>query len=41
MVIASLWNSITELVGGSADLTPSNLTRAAGAEDFQKVGVFF
>ncbi|KAG7193461.1 Transketolase [Scheffersomyces spartinae] len=34
-VLSSLYNVLPELIGGSADLTPSNLTRAAAAVDFQ------
>jgi transketolase len=34
-VITKLWDVLPELVGGSADLTGSNLTRAKNAKDFQ------
>lgn len=34
-VIESIWNQFPFLVGGSADLTPSNNTRAKSATDFQ------
>ena len=33
-VLGVLWERLPELVGGSADLTPSNKTRADGALDF-------
>ncbi|HYG68582.1 MAG TPA: transketolase, partial [Anaeromyxobacteraceae bacterium] len=33
-VLGALWDRLPELVGGSADLTPSNKTRADGAFDF-------
>ena len=35
VVLNKICESIPELVGGSADLTPSNLTKARGALDFQ------
>ncbi|SMN20379.1 similar to Saccharomyces cerevisiae YBR117C TKL2 Transketolase, similar to Tkl1p [Maudiozyma saulgeensis] len=35
MVLDKLCAELPELMGGSADLTPSNLTRAKNAEDFQ------
>ena len=35
VVLNKLAEGIPELVGGSADLTPSNLTKPKGAEDFQ------
>lgn len=35
MVLSKLIPAIPEIIGGSADLTPSNLTRAAGSTDFQ------
>lgn len=34
-VLTKLLPKIPELIGGSADLTPSNLTRGAGSVDFQ------
>lgn len=34
-VLTTLYNNIPELIGGSADLTGSNLTRASDAVDFQ------
>ncbi|GAV53421.1 hypothetical protein ZYGR_0AI07050 [Zygosaccharomyces rouxii] len=34
-VIEQIYNTLPELIGGSADLTPSNLTRWGDAEDFQ------
>ncbi|CAR27429.1 ZYRO0C16632p [Zygosaccharomyces rouxii] len=34
-VIEQVYNALPELIGGSADLTPSNLTRWVEAEDFQ------
>lgn len=34
-VLSALYDNIPELIGGSADLTPSNLTKAAGSVDFQ------
>lgn len=34
-VIQNIYNALPELIGGSADLTPSNLTRWVDAEDFQ------
>jgi len=36
LVLNKLCDALPELVGGSADLTPSNLTKAKGALDFQK-----
>jgi transketolase len=36
LVLNKLCESLPELVGGSADLTPSNLTKAKGALDFQR-----
>ncbi len=35
-VLTALSAKVTELVGGSADLTPSNNTKFEGASDFQK-----
>lgn len=35
IVLESLYDTIPELIGGSADLTPSNLTRSTEAIDFQ------
>ncbi|AMD18777.1 HBL125Cp [Eremothecium sinecaudum] len=35
IVIESIYNELPELIGGSADLTPSNLTRWSKAVDFQ------
>jgi transketolase len=35
-VLNALAKKIPELIGGSADLTPSNLTDIKGAKDFQK-----
>lgn len=35
IVIESIYNELPELIGGSADLTPSNLTRCSTAVDFQ------
>lgn len=35
IVIGKLEQALPELIGGSADLTPSNLTRASDAVDFQ------
>lgn len=37
-VLAKLWDNIPEIIGGSADLTPSNLTRSGDAVDFQPNG---
>mgnify|MGYP003365604217 FL=1 len=34
-VLDKIYDELPELMGGSADLTPSNLTRAKDAEDFQ------
>lgn len=34
-VLTKLLPKVPEIIGGSADLTPSNLTRAAGSVDFQ------
>lgn len=36
LVLNKLCDALPELVGGSADLTPSNLTKAKGALDFQR-----
>jgi len=35
-VLGALVSKIPEMIGGSADLTPSNLTKQGGLEDFQK-----
>ncbi|ODV94943.1 hypothetical protein PACTADRAFT_3830 [Pachysolen tannophilus NRRL Y-2460] len=35
MVLTSISDIVPELIGGSADLTPSNLTRVSNAVDFQ------
>lgn len=35
IVISAVWDTLPELVGGSADLTGSNLTRSKQAVDFQ------
>ncbi|EDO18306.1 hypothetical protein Kpol_1039p57 [Vanderwaltozyma polyspora DSM 70294] len=35
VVLNSIWDTLPELMGTSADLTPSNLTRAKGSVDFQ------
>lgn len=34
-IITSIYNNLPEFIGGSADLTPSNLTRAKDSVDFQ------
>ena len=36
MVLGALVGAIPEMIGGSADLTPSNKTHWKGAVDFQK-----
>jgi transketolase len=36
MVLSAIGPAMHELIGGSADLTPSNLTHYTGVEDFQK-----
>jgi transketolase len=36
LVLNKLCESLPDLIGGSADLTPSNLTKAKGALDFQR-----
>ncbi|ODV80954.1 transketolase [Suhomyces tanzawaensis NRRL Y-17324] len=35
IVLQSVYDAVPELIGGSADLTPSNLTRTTSAVDFQ------
>ncbi|AGO12889.1 AaceriADL366Wp [[Ashbya] aceris (nom. inval.)] len=35
IVLQSIFDDVPELIGGSADLTPSNLTRTTNAVDFQ------
>ncbi|XBW36543.1 hypothetical protein QEN19_002119 [Hanseniaspora menglaensis] len=37
IVLDSIFDKIPELIGGSADLTPSNLTKSKGSYDFQDV----
>lgn len=40
-VLNALAPHLPEIIGGSADLTGSNLTRWKGAVDFQAVNSFF
>jgi len=40
VVLNSICDALPEFMGGSADLTGSNLTRWKNAKDFQAVSIF-